>query len=208
MSTGPTGNGLTAAPTYPTKTHNYSPGDQVASSDLNAIQDGVVLTSDQLFAAFGKVAPSRSSSKNLTDSPSPDVHGGGSIWIEAVTTGVTVVVLDNSIDWRDRHIIVAGVVDLAANLAFPGDPADDTVSYDLNDVAAPGVGIHGYFYSEAGYPGTTTPTADANATVTGLERLRVYVRDDGNLCMKMSPYTSNNGRIVAKIDFSPKQEHY
>lgn len=208
MSTGTEGNGLVFAATYPSRTNTYSAGDQVQSAHLNDIQDKAVLTSDQVVTLSAYVGPSRTCTGNQSDSPSPKVIGGGTVWIEATSNAVTEVVLDTSIDWRDRFIVVTGAVDVSTSMDLPGDASDDTTEYDINDTSSPAEGIHWIFYSEQGTTYPTAPTASASAEVSGFDRLHVYVRDDGALVMRMTPYTSAVGRIIAKVDFSPMQDHY
>lgn len=200
MSTGPEGNGLTHSAAYPSRTQTFAAGDQVPSSTLNAVQDGLVLTSDQVATAYATMAPSTTSSKNQTDSPSPSTFGGKDCWIEAESNGLTEVVLDQSIDWRDRLVIVQGVVDLSSGLVFPGETGDAAIDDDIN--------LHQLFYSHEGTAYPTAPTASAHVVVSGAEQLHVYVRDDGKLVMRMSPYTSAVARIMAKVSASPMQRHY
>lgn len=203
-------NGILEPDIYPARTNTWAAGDQVAAADLNAIQDGIITVSAGLDFVCQYIFYSRTCNSNGTSGlPNPERSGACEVWIEAETNGVTEIVLDDSIDWRDRHIFVEGWADEAGNLVFPGEAGDDSVEADLSNVTAPGVGIHAYFYSEQGSAGTfADPGAHAVISTGPTESLVISVNASGELVMRMSPWTSVEGRVVARVSCSPKQNHY
>ncbi len=203
MSTGPEGNSLEDLVVPASRVNNYAAGQQVFSTHLNQIQDQILSVGAAVNFLAGQVGVSRSGSGNMSDSPAPTMGGGMSVWVQAQTNGTTVVLLDDeNMDWRDRFIEVAGVAVVVADLDFPGEAGDDAIGEDIN--------IHGMFYSQEGFnPAAGTPTASVGLTLTTGNRLQVFVRDtDGALCLKMSPFAADNGRIIARVSASPKQNHY
>lgn len=211
MSTGPEGNGLVDLSVPSARVTTYAAGDPVFSADLNAIQDQILNVGNAANYLAGQVTPGRSGSVNNSDSPAPTQFGALMIWVEAQTNGTTVVVLDNEdgMDWRDRFVEVVGICDIVADVVFPGESGDDAVEADLDDLSTSGAAIHGMFYSKAGFaPASGTPTAAARKPISSGNTLCVFVRDaDGALCMKMSPFSADNGRLIARISCSPRQGH-
>lgn len=208
MPTGAEGNGLADLTAYTARTNTWTAGDQVESADLNAIQDGVIDVSDAVDALAGQVAVSRTSTRNLGDSPQPAEDGGGDVWVEAESNGATIIVLDTSIDWRDRFVLVQGLCAITTAFDFPGGASDDSIHADLTDTTSTGDAINGFFYSQQGHSGVGTPTAYAIANISSGNTARVFVRDDGVLALKVSPFASDNCRLMARVSFSPRQEHY
>lgn len=216
MASGPDGNGLTAPGAYTSRTNTWAAGDQVASADLNDIQDGIIDVSDELDGVVGQLHPNSSATRNSSDSPAPTVHGGRTIWIEADTDTTTVVVLDTSIDWRDRYLEVALMLGLdnsgsAAYYEFPGDTDDDEIYIDLVNTTTP-VGLHLFCYTEQGQDGTATgPGINwAPGPVIFQDNLLIFARStDGALCMCLDgSTTSDNFRLTGRVTCSPMQNHY
>lgn len=208
MPTGAEGNGLTDLDAYITRTNTWAAGDQVGSADLNAIQDGIIDVSNAVDELAGLVAVSRTGTRNLGDSPQPAEDGGGEVWVEAESNGATIIALDTSIDWRDRFVVVQGICAITSSTVFPGSGGDDAVLADLTDTTSSGTAINSFFYSQQGHSGVGTPTAYAIANISTGNTARVFVRTDGVLCFKMSPFSTDNCRLMAKVSFSPRQEHY
>lgn len=155
----------------------------------------------------------RTATLNQGDSPAPDTYGGGAVWVEFRTTGTTEIVLDNSIDWRDRFIAINGYGIEGATSALPPAAGDDGLSAHSN-ADAPTLddvltrNIIGFLYTEAGGDGSADPRMRIyhdGATTTGA----LYAKSaDGNLAFKLLGSPTNEADMILKIDYSPVQNHY
>lgn len=209
MSTGSTGNGLSAPNAYPAVTRTFVPGDQVLSATLNAIQTGILNTSSGLDSLAGLVGAHRSSTRNQAESPAPTTSGGLMVWVEAVTSGTAVVVLDTSIDYRDRFIIVVGTTlpEPLFTLARPGGASDTGCDAQLSGTGS----LFDFSYLEQGQAGGSSgPGIEvAGARLLGTDKLRIFARSaDGALCMAKDGTTDAEIGTIFLVFVSPMQNHY
>lgn len=139
---------------YPSRTHDYVPGDQVTSSDLNAIQDGIVDTSDELDRMEDEDLPilvSFVTPSCWTGSPPPDDDGGFILPFLVQTNGTNDVWIHNARDFRDRFIQVVAWVTDDGNQIPGGTSADDVAGVIKGAAAVSGSKLMtGFFYSGAG----------------------------------------------------------
>lgn len=207
MSTGANGNGITEPDAYTSRTKTWAAGQQVASADLNTIQDGIIDVSEAVDDLAAETGVSRICSGNQGDSPAPTPDGGGVIWIEMTTNGTTDVVVDDSIDWRDRVIVAEGLLlgETPYSANMPGGANDDDTDYDLT---GSGSGeIHRILYTEAGQDGTNNNPAVA--VVRQTDEVRLFARDtDGKLCLVKNGTSDSYETIFwGCVKFSPDQGH-
>lgn len=204
---------VSVTPAYPSRTNTFAPGNQVTSAALNGMQDGTIAVSTavvDLATDLVEQAPeSQTCTADQVSSPAPDVGGAKTVWMETVTNGTTEVVIDTSIDYRDR-IGMACLVG-ASSLTVPGG-ANDGTSAQWTYGTTPGF-IMQMFYTEQGQTGASnTPGFYDSAHVfysAGSDHVRIYARNtDGALCMKKDASADANIPILGFIHFGPNQNHY
>lgn len=193
---------------YETRTHDYSAGDQVASADLNAIQDGIIdlnTAVDSLVTQLNdNAAQASTATGNQSDSPAPDTGGACSVWVEMTTNDTTVVVIDDSVDWRDRYFFVRGTV-ASASADIAGGASDNAIAAAM-DISSGDV-VDGFFYSRDGQDGTAS-TECYEHTVSAGNVLRFFARStDGALCFRRGA-SGSNYYFIGRIDASPAQNHH
>lgn len=208
MSTGSTGNGLTTPGAYTARTQTFTALNQVPSATLNAMQDGTKDTSDALDTLYAEVMPSRSCTSSAAHGTAPNVTGAREVWVEEVTDGTTVVVIDDSIDWRDRWVKVeVGFLDDSSD-PRPGDAGDDQLQILFDDNGTAPGGITRMFYSEAGHDGTVAYPGLSITPASFSESVRLFARDtDGALCMRKNAAVEPNIVVVGLVKCSPQQNH-
>lgn len=191
---------------YPARTKTYAPLDPVASAELNAIQDGVIATSDNLDVLAAITAANETASGNDSDSPAPDPGGGGTMWCEQRTNGTTVIVLDNSIDWRDRFVILT-VYMIADATAMPGG-ANDALFCRV-DLKAASAAYHEFFYSRDGKSTATTDASEAARMLLTADYVLVAARNtDGALVLYKDANADGDRSCIIRAEYSPVQNHY
>lgn len=196
---------------YTARTTTYAAGSQVAAAALNAIQDGIIGSNTAIDLLVVELAAQglecQTCTGNQADSPAPDVGGAKTIWVEKSTNGTTDVVLDNSVDWRDRYIICIGRP--SASTFIAGGANDNTLVDAMEDGTADA--FHRIFYSRDGQTGSSDQEAmvidltDAGYT----DNIRVFARaSDGFLCMKKDANANADVYVVGEFRASPVQNHY
>lgn len=187
---------------YDTRTHTYVAGDQVTANDLNAVQDGVIAVSAEVDNIAAQKMEARTGSENQADSPAPTLGGAYMTWVEKVTNGTTIVVLDDFIDWRQRFVDVAGCY-VSSSAYIPGGGSDDLISYDLSSA-----GVIRFCFTQDGHDGGLgyTPGMDIDL---GTEHVRIFARStDGALCMRKSAHAVDpDVNVVLRVIGSPQQNH-
>lgn len=207
MSTGSTGNGLADATAYTARTTTFIPLDQVTSAHLNAMQDGSVALNTAISATRAATLPHRTSTLNQADSPAPNLSGGLVVEVEALSAGTTVVVIDTSIDWRDRFVMTMGAL-LPYGLYLqlqPGGALDNTFdgSTAITD------GINHYWYSEQGHTGTSANPGLELTPASYADKWRLFARStDGALCMVKSANADAEVGFIGRVWAGPQQNHY
>lgn len=154
----------------------------------------------------------RTATKNQGDSPAPDKYGGGTIWVEFRTDRTAEVVLDTSIDWRDRYIAVIGYGNYGST-ALPPNAGDSGLDAYFHPEAGSADAVlqalcGGFAYTEQGGDGSADPAMRIhveNEAQTGY----LYAKSaDGNLAFKHRIDPVIDSDIILKIDYSPVQNHY
>jgi hypothetical protein len=190
---------------------DFTAGGQVASNDLNNIQDAIIdgdaaveTLIDELEA---QALECQTASGNQADSPAPDVGGAKTVWVEKTTNGTTVVVIDNSVDWRDRYLIIEGMFTSAA-ASIAGGASDNAISQNLSDGGeGSSTDMHAMFFSRNGQDGSSSNECYEN-TISGGNVIRFFARDtDGALCFKRTSAGTDNW-FIGEIRGSPAQNHY
>lgn len=196
---------------YTARSQTFAAGDQVPSATLNDIQDGIVdgntamdLLVDELEA---QAEENQTASENQNDSPAPDVGGAKTVWVEKSTNGTTVVVLDDSVDWRDRYVIIQGVMTAGSRIA--GGANDDDTDRNIR-LDAMSEAYHWWLYTRDGTDGTTSANCVGILYTGGTEYARVFARStDGALCMCKDAHAADpNFYLVMEVRGSPIQNHY
>ena len=193
------------------RVRTWASGDQIASADLNTFQDKVIDANtdvDLLVTEIGAQAlECQTGTGNQADSPAPDVGGAKTIWLDKITNGTAEVVLDTSVDWRDRYVIIVGAFTTAA-ASVAGGASDNAITHDLIDEAsAVSTNMGALFFSRNGQDGTSANECYEN-TISGGNVIRFYARDtDGALCFKRTTAGTDN-YFIGKIEGSPVQNHY
>lgn len=203
-------NPFTRPMAYIAVTHDYAPGDQVASADLNAIQEGIVSVSDGLDGLADELnavaSPVVTSSVNLTDTPAPDAGAGWSVWCEIRTNGTTGVTVDVATerDYRDRLIHVQGHF-VGDNTHVPGGADEDAIGRAWS---GSGDSINQVFYSGPGTTGSTG-TYSAESTPASLsDHVRFWVTSSGGgLALKKLTAADSDYTFIGVITASPTQNH-
>lgn len=200
-------NGLAEANAYTSRDTTYSPGSQVPSAMLNAHQDGIIAVSSGLDALTAKVAPIRTATTNQSDAPAPSTYGGVEVVVERNTNGTTAVVIDDSIDWRDRLVRAdfrLEIVDVSTVGLVPGGVGDDAIVY----TQASDNFFRSMFYTQAGQDGTTSASCVEVVPNLATDALRLFARDtDGALCIIKDGTTDNEHMIMGFFKASPIQNH-
>ncbi len=148
-------------------------------------------------------------SNNLSDSPAPEKFGGGTIWVEGITNGTTEVILDDSVDLRDRFISITGYLSPTRSdpgFYLPGGAGTGFSSITVNNAgtlqsSVSASYIAGFVYTGSGGTSKYIITKDDGDDII------VYVNTSGNLCIVKSTDTSDQEAITFKTDYSPKQNH-
>lgn len=161
---------------------------------------------------------SQTASENQADSPAPDRFGGGTIWAEVMTDGTNAVLIDDTIDWRDRIISIAAYVSYpsatpSTYLPGTGQPltgymtilSSHALDSDSKDIA------QAMFYSDNGC-GASSINHAAKIINSG-DDIQIFVDDGtyltaGNLALIKDADTANQQTLLLKIDYSPVQNHY
>lgn len=195
---------------YNTRSNTFSPGSQVASAVLNAMQDGAIAVSEALDTLAGRMPVSITGSGNLSDSPAPDQYGGWTVWCEARTNGVTPIVLDNSRDYRDRFIVVLGAVGTATTYR-PGGADDDAIEAQLSapaDGAFDSGAISTFGYTQQGSADGTTGVVKTIYVITSATYIYLYARSTDGALMMVRNTASNDRTVMISVTVSPNQNHY
>jgi hypothetical protein len=164
---------------------------------------------------------SRTATENQDDSPAPDIYGGGTIWCEGITNSQTPVKLDDSIDWRDRIITVKAFIKASATPQnhLPGGTSQKDIEGRSWEVLTGGHDIHDMseciFYSGPGSnsPGLTSGFHGSIAYDTAADYFVEFFVDDGtidqagDLYMIILSSVTNEYAVIAKIEYSPVQNH-
>lgn len=186
---------------------NASPGSQWRSADANGIQDKIIDLSTDLDEVRGSTCRNRMGTVNQTDSPAPDMDGGRSIWFYKESTATTSeVVLDNSMDWRDRLVDARiAFCDRSTGAdyeeASPGEASDAFLTRPWDE--------HRMFYSQQGQNGSASQPGIAPVFAGGADQCRIYARStDGALCMKRNAATDGPYLVVGHVGASPQLNRY
>ena len=150
---------------------------------------------------------------NDGDTPEADQYGGGIIWVDGyVPDNTTPIQLDNSIDWRDRWIIVTGFLDRISSAAdrIPGGSSDQYLYGSLiNDGADLSNLALATLFTRAGSTGANVYPF-TYLYVGGGDELYLWADDtDGSL--KIGKNSASSGDLFAfglQIQYSPEQNHY
>ena len=136
---------------------------------------------------------------------------GGFMWFDGVTNGTTIVTLDSTIDWRDRHIHVVGFIkqnDPASNF-IPGGANDDEISGYL-EASALAIDIStASFYSEAGNA-SGSPTASPSGQIGDFGAEGIFIAADdtsGNLRLVKDAAVEDEYAYSILVMFSNDQGH-
>lgn len=200
-------NGINPLEAVTARTVTAAAGQQLNSADFNGVQDNIIAVSEALDLTRTIIPGARTSTINQADTPAPNTAGEVSVWVEALTDGTTVVALDDSVDWRDRFIIVQGGLipeGLFANNR-PGGALDNAFGGSISDPDA----LNYVFYSQAGQTGgNSTPGAKLTPT-SYTDEWRLFARStDGVLCMRKSANADADLGFIGKVTGSPVQNHY
>lgn len=197
-----TANGESATTTYGSRVTSFSAGDQVPSATLNSMQDRVITLGDELNAVEQSRVVGRTPSEDVNGA---DAYGFVTSTVYVTTNGTTEVLIDDSIDWRDRIVEVSLWVAVKATPSnyYPGGANDDEAGADLNGTE----GCHAVFFSEAGNAGSSdTPGLPAFTPFSSSDDLWLYARSsDGGLAVKKSGSASNNFIVMGFVRASPPQ---
>lgn len=188
-------------PVYSSRTHTYSPGDQVTSSDLNAIQDGIVDCSDAIDALDTGKLSAGTATANMTDSPAPDAGGAVMAFGRKSTNGTNVVVLDAQ-DWRHRMMHIVGY--LTEDAAYIPGGANDEGIYETLD-SSNANHLNDICYGENGQTGAFNSPGIYRTPTGWTENVRVFIRNtDGYLCTRKSAHAADPDiYIVFQVIGSP-----
>lgn len=163
---------------------------------------------------YGTRTP-RTATYNKADSPAPDHFGGGTVWVELRSSGTSGKILDESIDWRDRFIVVTGYAVEQATSRLPGQAGDNDLraNTDANATSAGNVLVNyfsGFLYTQQGCQGGILDTEKLEIeSENGTQFGDIFALDsDGSLRWDSLSAPTNNHDIILKVDYSPKQKHY
>lgn len=207
MST--TDNGLPSVQSVTARTKTWGAAQQVTSADLNNIQDDIIQASQDAQTANSRIG-GRTATVSLAHSPAPEAHGGATVWVEATTNGTTEVVLDDSMDWRHRNIIVEGLIDADTATEYPGGANDNNMERDLGQADPTSVTqIHKWTYTEDGQASGAAANPGIEHRINFVaEYLRIYADSaTGALTMRKDAHASINYRVQLCIRASPYQNH-
>ena len=188
----------------------------VADDNIPQISTDAVPDTGKIHESLLGILGSRTATGNQSDVPEPDTYGGGPVWaVKVIPDNTTPIVLDTSIDWRDRIITINGWAIENASAAFhlPGGANDDLISdSDFGaDNIAPKEFVQGVFYSEQGSAsaGVRPHFIDAS-TLTAQDFYYIWADSTtGNLmCGKAATTNGSVYGLMLKIDYSPIQNHY
>lgn len=198
--------------TYGSRVKTYTPGDQIASAELNNMQDRPMAIGDDLADLVDELndqsAEAQTCTGNQSDSPAPSVGGQKTVWTELDSNGTTEVVIDDSIDWRDRFVHIKGVALAAGSPTLPGSASDHQFDIDLLTSTNK---IDHLCYTQEGHDGTVDEPGMSITGVGGLssDTLRVYADDsDGSLKMRKDADADGQITLICQITCSPDQGHY
>lgn len=155
----------------------YGPLSKITAEDLNAIQDAC------LFGMCDGSSAGESAEPGAHWIQFQDVNGGGG----------SVTLLDDSIDWRDRFVLVA--TRYSTNDIRPGQSNDHDFNSDTEKIAFGYTGTGGSISAPTGYEIEIATNVAIYATATGALRL-------GNNNGAASYYTS--GLIIASQDLGER----
>ena len=145
---------------------------------------------------------------NNKSSESKNLHNGGS-WVmyfwQRITTSAQVI--DTTIDWRNRMILLIGWVSI--NDYYPGTANDNVINqtliWDMNSANDINTGasrtdatlIQGMFFSGEGYGGESEGLPNVHPNILGLK----IFHNDANITNDNGPillYADNQGRLMVK----------
>lgn len=190
---------------YTARSHTFTAGGQVPSASLNDAQDGIIGVSNNLDDLAARAAGGASGSANLSDAPAPDQGGAYSVWIEKSTDGMNVVVLDTTIDWRDRYIALTGVYTADVNIR-PGGSSESNLNYDIETAPTTLLWFH---YSGGGKDTTTSTSTSCIRFIPTADAVIIAARNsDGALVLYKSAAADPNITIMAEVRCSPIQNHH
>jgi len=164
-----------------------------------------------------------SSEVNMLDTPAPDKYGGGIVFAISQTNGLTVVKVDDSIDWRDRLVVAVGFLSYSqVDPSIYKPPAAGTVLFSSISVdgdgaleAAPSQHfVSGMIYTKNGSAaGSDAFVFKNDAAANPGDQVRLWADDGtsfdaGDLVMVKDANTANQHVIALALLYSPKQNHF
>ena len=164
-----------------------------------------------------------SSEVNMLDTPAPDKYGGGIVFAVAQTNGLTVVKVDDSIDWRDRLVVAIGFLSYSqVDPSIYKPPAAGTVLFssisvdgDGNLEAAPSQHfVSGMIYTKNGSAAGSDAFVFKNDTGANPgDQVRLWADDGssfdaGDLVMVKDANAADQHVIALALLYSPKQNHF
>lgn len=144
-----------------------------------------------------------SSANRALDDPPADLHGGGTIWFDKHTAPASVsTIVDNSIDWRDRWVVVEGYIRNNATTYQPGTAVDNDITAGVNHSAYL---VHACFYTE---DGGTMPKCYIYQSGNYSDHAYLWVNEANGNLLVYNNYVNGNISMGLKISYSPEQNHY
>lgn len=187
-------------------------GDYITLGTVNRTGASVTITDSReasLLELFSSSRHSRTSDKNLSsDSVKANRFGGNTIWWEGVTNGTTEVIMDTTIDWRDRWITMQGWISTAS--ATPASLRPGTGSNIWSAVSVNDSGAIETSESKKHVAGMlfTGAAEDYLTLKNGGDVIRIFADSStGALTLVKGANASNQHAISLKIDYSPRQNH-
>lgn len=140
---------------------------------------------------------------------------GGFMWFDGVTTGVTAITLDSTLDWRDRWISITAriILNTTPSDYVPGGTFDNTLTGYLGKLSGSSAAfvsdfLATTFYSEAGSTGAGVLPM---GTLSNLDADFIDIWADstnGNLKIGKPSDTGDEAAFGLFVIFSDDQEHY
>ena len=193
-----------------------------ATNDPHNMQSSQITDDSAIFVTAAiatelnsKLYRHRSSTKNQGDSTPPDTNGGGTVWADlTIPNDTTAILLDNSINWRDRAIHIVAYLRAGVTPAdyIPGGANDNDILGYRRMKSGLGT-IDGTYIADAIFYSKTGST-DGLSGARGLlassgDDVAVYANStNGNLYInKTATASASVYPVLLKIEFSPVQNH-
>jgi hypothetical protein len=210
MSTGTNGNGLDTPTEFTASVLSASAGLQLSSAAWNGVEDRIQTVSQEHAdtAELAQVGAGCSFNTDGVVTPQVDAGGGRTVDLAVITDGANEVVIDDSIDWRQRlvTIFLSEAQSATPEDSVPGGANEALLIWLYSHADM----VHKLAYTHSGTDSSAFPTGTLHvAAGSGTDDLVLYVGNESSghpgalLCTKTSA-SDDEFVLVGRVSAGPR----